>query len=308
VASYYHLNYSYGFLRRGLVGTLATYFGDIKLFAFWFTFAASLITAWIFTLLTDDRRLWFLFLLSPATALHLGFDVGRYDHINLLLLAVSLLIVRRGKALYIVPVLTAVGILIHEAYLLYSVPVITASLWYLNRRVAIVNAVLSRSLGMALIVWGKPSSEVITRVSSEPGVIPGAIEAISVGVIDTIRNNLSYVIYEVMRRPWDFILPPAILSGYAIVYLSSTRGLPPTLRFSPFVCLLLFLLGYDYPRWASLTVMVMLFHLASLGRRLPPETGKLSLLLMLTTLLGPLGAGHYAFPLLEALILGTAPY
>ncbi len=308
VASYWHVNYTYGFVRRGLVGTLALPFGDVKRFAFWSTFMASILMALIFTFLTEDRRLWLLFLLSPATALHLGFDVGRYDHFNLLLMAVSLLLIKRERYLYVIPPLTALGVLVHEAYVIYAVPVLTAILWLKSKRVAILNGIVAISLVFAVVMWGNLSPQMESYLLSRPEVIPDAIEVLSAGVKDTIFSNLSYILGEVLRRPWDFLLPILILSGYTVVYLHSARDLPPYVRMSPFTGLLLFLLGYDYPRWVSIMVMLLLFLMAFSGVTVHRKVRKLSFLLMATTLLGPLGAGHYAFPILEALIFGTPPY
>ncbi len=308
VASYYHVNYTYGFVRRGLVGTLALPFGDVKRFAFWSTFMASLLMALIFTFLTEDRRLWLLFLLSPATALHLGFDVGRYDHFNLLLMAVSLLLINRRKYLYVIPFLTALGVLVHEAYVIYAVPVLTVLLWPRNRRVAILNGIVSLSLVFTVVMWGDPSTQMERDLLSRPEVIPDAIGALSASIKDTIFSNLFYIRGEVLRRPWDFVLPALILSGYTAVYLYSTRDLPLCVRVSPFAGLFLFAFGYDYSRWVSIMVILLLFLMAFFGVTVHRKVRKLSFLLMATTLLGPLGAGHYAFPLLEALIFGTPPY
>lgn len=308
VASYYHVNYTYGFVRRGLVGTLALPFGDVKQFAFWTTFTASLLMALIFTVLTEDKRLWLLFLLSPATALHLGFDVGRYDHFNLLFMAVSLLLLKRRKCIYAIPILTALGVLVHEAYVIYAVPVLTALLWLRSKRVAILNGIVAISLVFAVVTWGDPSTHMEGEILSRPEVIPEAVSILSANVKDTLFSSLSYVLMEIFRRPWDFVLPVLILSGYAAVYLHSTKDLPLYVRLSPFTGLLLFVFGYDYPRWVSILVILLLFLMALSGATVPRKVRKLSLLLMATTLLGPLGAGHYAFPILESIIFGTSPY
>ncbi len=301
VASYYHLNYTYGFVRRGLVGTLALPFGELKLFAFWGTFTASLLLALTFTFLTEDVRLYLLFLLSPATALHMGFDVGRYDHFNLLLLATSLLLIRRRGPYWPIPVLTALGVLTHEAYVLYALPVVVAALWEEDRFLALLTATVGLGVLLALLVWGKGPPSTVPE-----GAVPGAYEVLSLGVSDVLKTNLSYVLSEFPRRPWDFLLPLLLLLGYAVLYLRSTPSLPLPVRLSPFSGLLLFAVGYDYPRWVSILVIVLLLTMAY--RNVPPKVGRLGLVLMLSSVLGPLGAGHYAFPLLEALLFRTPPY
>ncbi len=311
VASYYHVSYSVGFVRRGLVGTLASPFGDVKVFAFWSTLIASVAVALLFSLLTEDRRLWLLFLFSPATALHLGFDVGRYDHFNLALLALSLYLLRRNRYLWAVPLLSVLGVLIHEAYLLYAAPVIVVAAYLKDRRLALVSVLLTLAAATVVVGIGRldpvRAEELISR-----GALPGAVEALTMGLRDTVVSNLSYVLTEVVRRPWDLITPFLLLSGYAHLYLRALRRAkyPLPILLAPFSGLLLLIFGYDYPRWASIVITVLFLYVAYLNPPLRPfpRERRLALCLMVTTLLGPLGAGHYAFPLAEALLFGTPPY
>ena len=58
-------------------------------------------------------------------ALQVGYDVGPYDLLNLLVLALSMVFVHRGYY-YPTLLLTTVGLLNHEAYLFYGVPIVTA--------------------------------------------------------------------------------------------------------------------------------------------------------------------------------------
>ncbi len=312
VASYYHVDYSLGFVRRGLIGTLTPNLLDVKSFAFCSSLLASVGMALIFTLMAEDRRMWLLFLLSPATALHLGFDAGRYDHFNLFLMALSLLLVRRGKVLWAVPVLSALGVLVHEGYVLYGLPVVLSAQLNRGRRGwALLTALLTAVAVGGVVAFGRMDPSYVERFVSR-GAMPEAVEVLSHGLSDTVRDNLGYVLTEVLKRPWDFLVPILILVGYSYLYLRSLMrsGYSLYALLPPFFGLLLFLFGYDYPRWASILVVVLFLYAAHLNPRPNPSPWekRLALCLMATTLLGPLGAGHYAFPLAEALLFGTLPY
>ena len=311
VASYYYVDYSVGFVRRGLVGTLTPGFLDVKTFAFYSTLLASLGVALLFTFMTEDRRLWLFFLLSPATALHLGFDAGRYDHFNLLLLATSLFLIRRSRLLWVIPLLSALGILVHEGYVLYALPVILSALYRRHRGYTLLTALLTALTVGAVVLFGRLDPSHVGRFVSR-GATPDAVEVLSLGLWDTVGNNLRYVLTEILRRPWDFIVPILLLGCHFYLYARNLLrgGYPPDVVLAPVPGFLLFLFGYDYPRWASILIVVLFLHTAYLNPRLnpSPRERRLALCLMATTLLGPLGAGHYAFPIAEALLRGTPPY
>jgi len=68
-----------------------------------------------------------LFILSPGVAMHMGFDIGRYDHYNYFILILTIyttIFVKRKIKYFVIPILLACGILIHEAYVFYGIPLI----------------------------------------------------------------------------------------------------------------------------------------------------------------------------------------
>jgi len=313
VMAYYSLSYTGGFVRRGLIGTVVSLTGlPPKVLALWGTFAAALGTGILLYRLRSRWDILLLFLLSPATALHLGYDLGRYDHFNLLILALSLYILRRRRCAMLIPLLNLLAILIHEAYALYGLPTVLAAQFLMGRRrETYLSLLLSAFLLGALMLWGSPSSHHLNLPLSDVG--RKALGILSLGTLETLRYNLQYILSEAPRRPWDFLLPILILSAYTLIYLRVVgRYVRGIVLFAPLSGVALFIFGYDYPRWTSLVVMVMFLYAAFILGNRDVETTRserlLAIALMGSTLLGPLGAGHYAFPFVEAILFGTWLY
>jgi hypothetical protein len=142
----YFLNYSHGFVKRGLIGTLVSpipHFSRAGLIALQLAFilAAFAVTYVVCRRLlfgtTQDRALAAALFAAPALLPHIGALFAQPDVTLYLLLLGSLAAfvhLRPATAAFISSVLACVGLLCHEAFSLAFYPFIVAILWDLWRR------------------------------------------------------------------------------------------------------------------------------------------------------------------------------
>jgi hypothetical protein len=127
---YYYLNYpDFGFIKRGLVGTIVQLadFGDLDTWLPGVVVAlgtvAVIIIIYIYSRLERSNVLKVLFILSPFTFMNYGYDAGRFDLLlNLVFVSVLILIHRRqyfvcGAIMFVAP-------LIHEVFMVAHIPVL----------------------------------------------------------------------------------------------------------------------------------------------------------------------------------------
>lgn len=140
--THFEVNYfDFGFVKRGTVGCVLWLLpkGSHILAAVLLCVAALVALGFLI-----ERFLWglprreqwcarLLVLLSPLGFQNLGFDFLRYDVFCLLVLALSLSCIRR-RVLWPITILAPLGVLTHEAFLVYAVPIVMAHLVRLTRR------------------------------------------------------------------------------------------------------------------------------------------------------------------------------
>ncbi len=234
------------------------------------------------------------FLLSPAGLMQLSGDLGRYDHLNIILLLGSALLT--SKARYgLAGLLFATAALVHEAVFFYGMGPILAML-LLNRAhprdfVACIGPALLVLVAVGL--WGNLAPAELAVLDTMPG---SGVNVWSRGVVEM----------PVGLKPYEFVL----LAYYAIVpfaalFLIVRHNGGSLLRvFAPqLFALVLYPLGLDWFRWASLgfvSVAITLIFLAGrLDWKLPRIAAPLSILFLIYLLpVGPLGVEH-PLPLIE---------
>ena len=144
---YYYVNYwEFGFVKRGLLGSLISLTGlnrllEPALFTCIIHTVGVVALSVLFWLLAhrctrdlsqEDRRrkpwLYAVFLTSPALFLHFGFDLGRVDlfGLNITLLALLVLLSKASwlSRSTVALLTTAVGLLSHEAFLFFWLPLL----------------------------------------------------------------------------------------------------------------------------------------------------------------------------------------
>lgn len=147
IYAHWLFDYRWGFVKRGLPGEalrqLSVGRDSVTVNVISLALATGLTLA--LTLLFGTRAArgdggdsWlfaFFALLSPATVAHLGFDVGRFDHLLLLLALAALLAVLHGTrrvAVWSVVTTTVVGVLVHEIYAIAFLPMVLGVWFYVD--------------------------------------------------------------------------------------------------------------------------------------------------------------------------------
>lgn len=337
-SAYYYVNYyHFGFVKRGLVGTLLTPLNvlsgmDVRLFAL-LVFSAGLLVFcflfWFLFTLTNDSfshfpqgmrwRFALVFALSPGLFLHLGYDAGRTDIFWLSCGLAALLISLSGRLLFVwkwftVLMLSLSALLIYEGSVFVLVPFL-----------AIVLARIAPHKGLAFGLSYAALMGLSTLVVQHFGpfeegsrVLGGRLAAMAPGLGDPLsivltgdlaRDNLSHSLgssYNWFGNNlliffyfliWVFLL-------ISLVRASKRPGHALALLISPFFGLVLNVIALDYIRYLSLvlavsamSVLALLVFDSSAVTGLRGRIPLLSLLLM-GFLLGPFGiVPDHALPL-----------
>ena len=134
----YLVNYQeFGFIKRGFIGTLLVGLGvPVTRWTLSFLFVSFVVGLFVMAMVffrwaTQEvgrhtpfvRNLAILCTLSPCTFLHFGYNLGRLDVINVILLMGAIMIVPRGRGWY-AGALAVIGMLIHEGFIFTEYPVL----------------------------------------------------------------------------------------------------------------------------------------------------------------------------------------
>ncbi|HSF62953.1 MAG TPA: hypothetical protein VLA78_01105 [Paracoccaceae bacterium] len=252
----------FGFLKRGLVGSLLhPVFGvmpdptaqkwavlaiDAALLVAFLMLARRAIAALEWRAPEWGGWLRVLLLLSPLGVMQWGYDLGRLDHVNALLLLAALALLLRGHALACGLVMAA-AVLVHEGALFYALPAVLAAgvlvsagrglpaTWALAAGPAVAAGLLVLAFGnvtdpalIAALDSLGPGASVWQRAVLEPA---GDLSTKNLGLMGLYLAGLAVV----------FLPPLAALYGWGVAAL--VMALP----------LCLFVLGIDYFRWIHLT-------------------------------------------------------
>ena len=311
----YYVNYvDYGFAKRAAIGTIFrpliaaegfTEQAGLRIaIAFSIGAFALLIGAiWWFHAKRDGTTpalsAWALaiLLLSPAGFVELAHDIGRYDAINILIIVVSVAAIVRGHV-GVAAIAFAVAVLIHEAVFFYGLgPLAVALFATRSRRVDFVACLAPAAVVLAAIgLWGNLSPTELQLLDARPGT---GTTVWSRGMIEIPIELKSY---EIAALAFYLLVPFGLL--YAVARhngASLARYFVP-----PLATLLLFPLGFDYFRWASLglfsVAITLLIGASRLGWRAPRVSRPFAACLLLYCLpLGPLGTAH-PLPFIEIIV------
>lgn len=294
IEAQYYVNYqSFGFVKRGIVGTvlklLNVELNSVTIICY--AVGVLLLLALLFTRFAlydaPDRNagvrltVFQIALLSPAVFLQLGYDVARYDAINLCLLLIALRQVRR-KSTWVPAVLCSIGILIHENFVLIGWPMLIAAVLDgregplagqgLGRQLELLSG-MRRGLGYwplillpavtcAMVVCfgrfepgeGEFVARMVGRVSSPESMLYSSLPSAARVWTWTVGENL-LITWRRYRNPveWcELLVLAAFMATYARYYLKHFGVTLLTL--SPFAGLALFGLGVDFYRWGALII------------------------------------------------------
>ncbi len=284
----YYFSYSYEFMKRAFVGSLFDTFNipptPVVIFlssivianVFWLIFYAMARAA--FKQHQEKAFLYFigLALFSPAVAMHLGFDNSRYDHINLVLMLVAVLLLRRpASAISWTGVcgVVVVGTLTHEAFLFICLPLLLAityreaSAGRQRRSLVVLELAVAGSVTLALLLHGKASAQTFSilqeRICSACPREEYTMDALQVLTRDVKQNiDMTIAFYTSPGTLGQILLLSPLVAAYVFLYFSvlDFRRLAYSQKLvalSPFCIVPLFFLGTDFARWISMLVTLM---------------------------------------------------
>ena len=283
------INYSGGFVRRGLAGTVIlgvtpeSWSPSLTVSVVQLAFLAIVyVGAIVLFLRTERSPAWIMALLSPATLLFpLLNPLGGLRKEVLALAVVAIVAVgttSRRPLVFGIPALLifSLAILSHEATVLV-LPSIFVLLWARSNSSQVTSAdrflaaafaaVGIAGFALSLVFRGTPAeTKAISDSWSERGLTwsPGALEALALPTGDAMDKLWSF-----FPDYWGY-LPYLALS---VLPLYATRFLPQEWRITGLVAvatLPLFLVAWDYGRWIYLGIMQLLFIALILHDRLKP--------------------------------------
>jgi hypothetical protein len=330
----YLFNYEYEFLNRALVGEVFRQLGltgnykFLNLYAYSIAVIAIVMLYFYFSQFrpsTDNQQqLYFLafFAISPATISHIGFDIGRYDQLNLIILILAVMLVSRG-ALIRASLLAAVGVFVHQPFVVIFLPLLVAIAIAENGRASFASGVkvaFFPILALAFIMLqGNP--EILNErelnsalLKSYPHFRPNSIAAsIEVFFLDLPRAFALTIVPYSKPSTWLYLSAAGTYFALLIaVYWQFFKHVSePKLQLvmiAPFASLALFLLGVDYYRWIALISLNMFLAYAYVSHKMnrnvitDVHSRRLLVTISIFALLGPMGV-RSAFPLLNRLAI-----
>lgn len=143
----YTLSYKYGFISRGIIGTIIRFFipnltiRHIYLIIIFNTIILCAMTIYFIgyirkiTGMKENLSYLFtgtLFIVNPGSIAFLFYwgNFGRFDLIMILILMISACLIIRERFLFIIPLISVFGILTHQAYLFMYFPALIVLLMY----------------------------------------------------------------------------------------------------------------------------------------------------------------------------------
>jgi hypothetical protein len=329
----FHVTYQdLGFVRRGLPGSvirlLAPEPSDLMLYVLAACVALCLVLLyWLLVIPAFAKHgtvrsrilLYAIFLVAPATFWQVGYDLGRYDHLGTIVLLASLLLVER-KLLVVAGLLGALAVLVHEAWVFMSFPVVLAAALTRVRPGKIGRPLMAVGLPVlvalvAVLLWGgyEPGREAFEAALARTGAPGEEFWARCVWTRGLVEN-MEIVALEI-HEPGvltGLVAALAWFSVFCLFYLRfhALNGLRlDALSLSPFLVIPLFAVGVDFERWLAAAALNMTIVMACKMRRRasggiegvePSRSNLLPVLLLATAVLGPLGVAR-AFPLIDYL-------
>jgi hypothetical protein len=286
----YFFSYNIEFMKRGLMGTIFDIFSiqpTLKVIWFFSLLFANIAFFLIYNLLKmllkdlQNSNKWiivllFLFTISPATAWNFGYEAGRADLFNLVieLIIINIIIYNNRSIYFVIPFLLVVGILIHEAFLFMSIPVVLALLLdkFMNKQVPLsvmIGSFIAISCtAVAILLYGKidPGNLASMYESIYHKPLPEHLPTINTFMIVTssLSTNVLFTLREYFTfHVWKYFLAVLpLLASYIYIYFkpvnfASLSVEKKVLFLSPFLIFPMFIFGVDIYRWFSMILINM---------------------------------------------------
>lgn len=144
----YALTYKYGFISRGLVGSIIRIFvPNLTLKAIYLIIALNTLVLCAVTVMfvgmvrkyvvaNSDIAMQYMalmFVVNPGSVAFLFYwgNYGRFDLFMIIILLIAAMLMMKNKCLWIIPIISVGGILVHQAYVFMYFPAIIVLLLYL---------------------------------------------------------------------------------------------------------------------------------------------------------------------------------
>jgi hypothetical protein len=260
--------FEYGFVKRGLIGTLLAWIPGQN---YWLiTLICSIIGFFILLFIVDkligmiqcEKTANFFkitFAISPFAAFQFGFELGRLDIFNILLLIAALHCILKHRWTLVI-IISLCGLLLHEAFAAFALPVIVGFFlmqparyfWARNLgKYVCISILVVACFILTLLIIKYGNSDLV--VKSAPG---GGHEVWARPLVQHGLSKLGWLNLFV-----TFVVSVGIYAFLINIYrMNSTK--PDALFLAAFCPLALFFLGWDYARWTALigiTVMTIFF-------------------------------------------------
>lgn len=254
MSQWLNVNYfEFGFIRRAFIGTLISFI-DNAFFKELFFIIINIIII-IFTLYIIFRKFFeidksfykfilIVFTLSPLGAMQVGYTFGRFEHINFFLILACITLIDKRKY-YLSSILISCGLLIHEAFFIYGIPLIFIYSVEKFKRIAIkklsILFIPVICLALYLAIYG----------NSEKAALLSALGA-NRGLVDIrqfeITDSALFLYLFLTISNHIYVLKKLKLK---ITYFDIT----------PYLTLSLFIFGLDYARWIGILFYLVIISI-----------------------------------------------
>jgi len=318
------MSYELEFIKRGFVGSAAPYLFSFPIsleqistasYAVYFLLSIFLIL-YVAPAFKDDILLITLLLSSGFALQQLGYDIGRFDHIVLLLTLTSLKIIPLCKSnpaviTILLILLSALSMLVHEAAALIAIPLTFSALSitmikneksYLPPSIYLASSIC---IFFVIIIVGSPTTPPEQWIAFLQSKANFTINLNSAAVThNSLQDNIQISIERLIstKTANRMLLVFVFSSSYIyIIYRIFQKQLINENRSIVFLTLLpiiatipLFFLGLDYYRWialAMLNTLLILTFLRHMTEKKPINISRkaLFILAIFTIYAGPLG-------------------
>jgi len=256
--------FDYGFVKRGLIGTILSWIPGEKyvLIALNFSIFIFLVIIFVFSRLiekVDDVNLAdFLkvtLAISPFTSFQFGYEIGRLDSYNILLM-ISVLYFVQNQKWFLVLILSLCGLLLHESFATYALPLILSSIFtYRSEKFSFKKHTkfiylviyLLCSFFVAFLITKYGNSDLVVKRAPGDGQEAWARPLIQQGFLKLGLFNLT-VTFSLI----------AVVYFFLFKFYQSNNSRPDLFFLAAFAPLSLFFLGWDFARWVGLIVITVI--------------------------------------------------
>lgn len=328
---HYYVNYDdFGFIKRGLWGTLLSRTGvtslmDNKYVEYMIIYLTIsmlfIVSFWSYfhkktpsELTTYDYYLSFIILFSPALFLHLGYSLGNFDNLLMLIFIMNILVLEKSWIVS-ASIISSIAILVHEIYLIAFLPLLS---WMVlekyNMKTVFKFLTLPAMSVLSLYLWGR------VTISHDSYLLK--LKAISADLLQrdgfyeltsSISENINVGLTSLANSGNWTLFPIAMVYIILILlflfqYIDNGKMKHRFLGyFACFMPLSLALVGNDVYRWMSITVL-NLFLFMLINRKqdvlVTKRVNLIVLVLLLFVFLGPMGNvfNGRPFPIIQTIL------